>query len=241
MSIPIGSSYREHTSTEPRVAEVAGGTDVTIRNRYNEVTDPLGIRIDLSDSDAPVERSRDLGHRRLDNPNGIAGAGKTIGAYEAVIFVHVMGVMAFLLVHGISVGVSLRLRKERDPQRARALLELSFASVGGTHMFMLVLIITGIVLGFMGGWWGMLWIWASLLLLVGMWAFMYAFGTAYYDEVRRAVGATPFYGKKKRPPMANPDPDRVNELLSSPRPILLSAVGIVGLAILFWLMMFKPF
>ena len=82
-------------------------------------------------------------------------------------------------------------------------------------MFMLVLIITGIVLGFMGGWWGMLWIWAALLLLVGMWASMYAFGTAYYDEVRRAVGATPFFGKNKRPPMANPDPDRVNELLSS--------------------------
>jgi hypothetical protein len=44
-----------------------------------------------------------------------------MGAYEAVIFVHVMGVMAFLLGHGISVGVSLRLRKERDPQRARGL------------------------------------------------------------------------------------------------------------------------
>lgn len=81
-----------------------------------------------------------------------------MGAYEVVVFIHVMGVMGFLLVHGIAVGVSLRLRKERDPPRVRAPLELSFASVGGTHMFMFVLVITGIVVGFMGGWWGMLWI-----------------------------------------------------------------------------------
>jgi len=164
-----------------------------------------------------------------------------VGVYEAVVFVHVLGVMGFLLVHGISLGVSLRLRKERDIVRVRALVEFSYASVGGTHMFMFVIIITGIVLGFMGPWWGMGWIWTALFLLFGMWAFMYALGTAYYDEVRRAVGATPFYGAKKRPAPANPDPDRVNALLSSSRPVLLSAVGVVGLAILFWLMMFKPF
>ena len=164
-----------------------------------------------------------------------------MGVYEAVVFVHVIGVMGFLLVHGISLGVSLRLRKERDPVRARALLELSFASVGGTHMFMFILIITGIVLGFMGPWWGMLWIWAALFLLFGMWAFMYAFGTSYYDEVRRAVGVQPFYGAKKRPSASTVDPERVNALLSSKRPQFLSAVGIVVLVILFWLMMFKPF
>ncbi len=166
--------------------------------------------------------------------------GRYLGAYEAVVFIHVLGVMGFLLVHGISLGVSIRLRKERDPQRARALLELSFASVGGTHLFMLVLIVTGIVLGFMGSWWGMLWIWTALFLLFGMWVFMYAFGTSYYDEVRRAVGVQPFYGAKKRPPAAILDPERVDALLSSTRPQMLAAVGIIVLAIIFWLMMFKP-
>src|SRR3970040_1098855 len=133
--------------------------------------------------------------------------------------------MGFLLVHGISLGVSLRLRKERDIVRVRALVEFSYASVGGTHMFMFVLIITGIVRGLMGPGWGMGWIWTALFLLFGMWAFMYALGTAYYDEVRRAVGATPFYGAKKRPAPANPDPDRLNTLLSASRRALLAAGG----------------
>lgn len=149
--------------------------------------------------------------------------------------------MGFLLVHGISIGVSLRLRRERDPERVRALVELSVASVGGIHVFMFVILITGVALGFMGDWWGQLWIWAGLFVLFGMWIVMYALGTRYYDDVRRAVGVEPFYGAKTNPAAATVDREKLDVLLSSSRPYALTAVGVGALAVLFWLMMFKPF
>src|SRR3972149_3229788 len=80
-----------------------------------------------------AQERRDGGNLLL--RSGMRRQGAIVAAYEWGGFIQVLGVMVFLLVHGISVGVSLRLRKERDPQRVRALLELSLASVGGTHMF----------------------------------------------------------------------------------------------------------
>ena len=45
------------------------------------------------------------------------------------LFAHLAGVFGFLVAHGVSAGVGLRLRKERDPVRARALLDLSASSL----------------------------------------------------------------------------------------------------------------
>ena len=46
-----------------------------------------------------------------------------------LIFIHIVGVFAFLVAHGSSVGVLFRLRSERDPGRINALLQLSTSSI----------------------------------------------------------------------------------------------------------------
>lgn len=80
--------------------------------------------------------------------------------YRWIVFNHVARVLVFLRAHGASAVVSFRLKNERDPERLRALLDLSSASIGSiaTWIPLGVVILTGVVLGFMGGWWGQWWI-----------------------------------------------------------------------------------
>ena len=46
-----------------------------------------------------------------------------------IVFIHVAGVLGFLTAHGVSAGVALRLRGERDPAAVRTLVDLSRRSM----------------------------------------------------------------------------------------------------------------
>ena len=45
--------------------------------------------------------------------------------YPWIVFLHVVGVLLFFIAHGTSMAVGFRLKRERDPARVRALLELT--------------------------------------------------------------------------------------------------------------------
>jgi hypothetical protein len=162
--------------------------------------------------------------------------------YQFWVFVHLLGVFGFLLAHGVAVAVALSLRRERDPQRIRALLELSNWTLGGFYVSILVLLAGGITAGFLGDWWGQGWIWAALGVLLAMMGAMYALASTYYRRVRQAVGLqTPQQtrrGVRPGPPLS---PEELSSLLRSFRPVLIMVVGIGGLLLILWLMVFKPF
>jgi len=161
--------------------------------------------------------------------------------YRWLVVVHVGAVLGFVLAHGASVAVTIRIRGERDAARVRTQLELSRDCVGFIHMTLLLVVITGIVLGFAGGLWGHGWIWASIIVLIAMWLAMYALGTRYYDRLRAAVGAAQFYGKGPGTELPPLDPAEVAALTRSSRPILMAVLGGSGLMVLVWLMIIKPF
>ena len=81
--------------------------------------------------------------------------------YEWWVFLHVVGVFGFLASHGVSMGVLVRLRSERDPVRVDELLQLSGRTSAMFYVFLVVLIGAGIVTGFLGDWWGQGWIWGG--------------------------------------------------------------------------------
>lgn len=162
--------------------------------------------------------------------------------YRVIVFVHLVGVFGFLLAHGVSVVVAFRVRNERDPARIGALLELSSSSLGLMYTSLLVLLLSGVVAGFLGSWWGQAWIWAALGLLIVIMGAMYPLASAYYDRVREAVGVQTYAQKKKSiEPSAPAGAEEIEVLLHSPRPFLVAALGGIGLLAILWLMIFKPF
>ena len=162
--------------------------------------------------------------------------------YPWLIFLHVLSAFAFFLAHGATAAVMFKLRSERDPARLMALLDLSPFVGGIMTINLLLILLTGIVGGFMGRWWGQGWIWTALALLIAI-SFVMSFGgRLYFDRVRRALGqASPDDIRKKAAPPPAVSPDELGAVIRSGRPMLLMAVGLGGLAVITWLMMFKPF
>jgi hypothetical protein len=158
-----------------------------------------------------------------------------------IVFVHVLGVLVFLVFHGASVGVMFRVRSERDPLALRALLDLSARSMVGMGIGAAIWFFAGILAGFSGNHWatGRLWLWASLVLTVVIVGLMTPLGAFYINRVRRAVGIDP--KTRAVDPAFVPDPAEIDAAARSGRPLLVAAVGFGGLAVLLYLMMFKPF
>ena len=154
--------------------------------------------------------------------------------YSWIVFLHVAGAFGFLLAHGVSVAVLLRLRTERKRDRITTLLDLSSSSMTGFYASTVVLLAAGTLAGFVGNWWRMVWIWASLGLFLAIAASMYPLATAYLRRVRAAVGKRP-----SGAPMASDE--EIDELLGSGRPVLIAVIGFGGLLVILWMMMFKPF
>ncbi|MDQ2965594.1 MAG: hypothetical protein M3R57_07075 [Chloroflexota bacterium] len=161
--------------------------------------------------------------------------------YPWVVFVHVAAAFLFFMGHGASMWVSDQVRRERDPVRIRALLDLSSASLGLVYGSLVTLLVAGIVAGIMGGHFGRLWIWASLVVLVVTIVLMYLLGSRYYGRVREAVGVRSYFSPKDAPDPTPASPEELAALLDSRRPDVIGLVGIVALLILLWLMYFKPF
>jgi hypothetical protein len=157
-----------------------------------------------------------------------------------LVFAHVVGAFTFVLAHGVSVFVALKVRGERDPARIGALLDLSRSSLTIAGIALLFLLATGIAAGFVGAFWGHGWIWVSIAILVLLFAYMSFRGTRYHDAVRHAVGSIGIYDHKATEAPA-PDPAALPQLLDSPRAIELAAVGGIGLIAILYLMVFKPF
>jgi hypothetical protein len=161
--------------------------------------------------------------------------------YPWVVFVHVAAAFLFVMGHGASMWVSDQIRRERDPARIRALLELSSRSLGLVYGSLLTLLIAGIVAGIMGGHFGRGWIWAAIAVLVTIMVLMYILASRYYGRVREAVGLRGYETPKTAPDPTPVSAEELAVLVDSRRPDVIGVIGVVGLLVLLWLMMFKPF
>jgi hypothetical protein len=161
--------------------------------------------------------------------------------YQIVVLLHVIFVFGYLLAHGVSAAVAFALKKERDIQRVRALLDLSAASYPTMFMSLFAFFIFGTVAGFMGGWWKLGWIWVSYVLLIVIVFLMMAFGGGIYGEARRAAGIRYNLKGKWFPPEPAKSDDEVFAILAKTNPVLLTIIGYGGFAIITWLMTAKPF
>jgi hypothetical protein len=162
------------------------------------------------------------------------------GLYQWVVLLHVIAGFSFALAHGVSAGVALKLRGEREIPRAQALLDLSRFATNGMYVSIFVLLGAGIAAAFIAGLWGRGWIWAAIVLLVLMFAAMYARASTWFRDLRRAAGL-PYETSKGAQPAERPDAAKLAALTASSRPVEIAAIGYGGLVLILWLMVLKPF
>jgi MFS family permease len=130
--------------------------------------------------------------------------------YPWVILLHIIGAFVFAASHGVAIWMAMVLSRERDRTRMSALLDLSSASLGGVYLGLVLLLVGGIWGGLIGNWFGSLWIWIALVLLVAVAVIMYIVATPYFRSLRDAVGIKSPYGPKDAPdPVPLPDAELV--------------------------------
>lgn len=144
---------------------------------------------------------------------------------------HITGGFGFVAAHGATAAVAFRLRREREPERIRALLDLSRSTRSVMYWSLLLLLVAGIANGFYFHYWSQGWIWTSLILLTALLVMAFPLAVPYYKRIRLAVDS--------EGPGASPE--ELRALLTSSRPIVIAWVETVGILVILWLMVYKPF
>ncbi len=161
--------------------------------------------------------------------------------YKPVVFLHILAGFTYMLAHGASAAASFRLKRETSLERIRALLDLSVSTFSVMWISLLVMLLAGISLGFLGRWWGSGWIWVSLGLLIAMIVAMSAIASRQFHDIRRLAGLSYMQGSKEQPAVEPAPMSEILEQLSKGNPHLLTTIGLGGWAVILWLMVFKPF
>ena len=79
----------------------------------------------------------------------------------------------------------------------------------------------------------------SFILLIALWAVMAGLGTRQLNQIRQGIGLPSSYGQAPLTELLSAE--ELNALLDRAQPARLALMGFGGLAIIAWLMLFKPF
>src|SRR5260370_10585960 len=109
--------------------------------------------------------------------------------YQCFALPHIRAVFASLPADGPAAAVTFALRRQREVERVRVLLDLSRGVTMVANVSLLVLLAAGITAGFMGNWWGQGWIWASLGLFILICVTMTLLGSRPLNRIRQLVHA----------------------------------------------------
>jgi cytochrome bd-type quinol oxidase subunit 2 len=155
--------------------------------------------------------------------------------YDWWVFIHIVGVMGFVLAHGVSTWVALRIRRERSPERLRALLDVSASTTVAFYAAIFLLLLGGIAAGINGHLFSQqAWISVALGVFVAEMIFMWALTSPYYRRLRRVMaieqGGGTAVGKAE-----------IEQLVTSSVPLVTFWVGSLGLLFIVYLMAIKPF
>lgn len=142
-------------------------------------------------------------------------------------YVHFAGIVVFVAGHGVSAAVTVRLPKERDPARLEPLLALSRSSIVWSNVGLLVLVIGGVANWVSQDYAPQGWLWAAAGLLLVLAVLGVVLAAPYFRRVRAAIAVG--------------DAAALDTALSPKVPWTVFWVETVGVAIILWLMVYKPF
>jgi hypothetical protein len=152
--------------------------------------------------------------------------------YPWLVALHILGLVVFLLTHGVSMWVAFRIRGERNREVIAAMLDLSVRAARVTYLGLALLGLGGLGAAWSAGLLAAPWNLASYVIVVVVLVAMFAIASPYYHGLRSAVAGTP-----DAPAL---DDAALVARLQTRRPELLVAIGGAGLVALVVLMTVKP-
>ena len=153
--------------------------------------------------------------------------------YPWLVALHLLGLVVFLLCHAVSMWVAFRIRGETSREVIAALLGMSARGNQAMYLGLLLLGIGGLGAAASAGILLAPWVIASYVVVIVTLVAMWAMGAGFYYPLREGLEGT-----EKTPRLD--DAALLATLAASRRPEALAVVGLTALAILVWLMTFKP-
>lgn len=161
--------------------------------------------------------------------------------YPWVVIAHVVLVILSFGAHGVSAFAMFRVKRETDRARIGAVLDLSTTALVAAGIGLILAVVLGIIAAAIAGYFGRLWPWVSIAVVVVVWITMTPMAAGPMMAVRRVLGQPTRLDKKgEAPPPPGPDAE-LAAAQARLRPEAVAGLGIVAIVLLVWLMEAKPF
>jgi hypothetical protein len=155
-------------------------------------------------------------------------------SYSWLKFLHVAAVLALLGTHGVSMTVLYAIRKERDRAKILAMIGVSGQSILPMYISIGAVVLFGVLLWVKVYSFGTTWLWVAVVILVATTGLMTATAKPYFARVKEACQLRP----SGVPRVSD---EELGEVLNSSRAHVITAIGVIGLGAILYLMIFKPF
>ena len=149
-----------------------------------------------------------------------------------LLYLHILSVLALLGTHGVSMTVLYAIRKERDRARILSLVQLSGQAIIPMYVSILAIVVFGSWIAFRLHLWGKTWIWLSIAVLVATIVLMGFTARPYFAKVKEACQMRP----SGVPRISD---EELAEVVGSPKAHLITAIGLIGLLSILYMMVFK--
>ena len=149
-----------------------------------------------------------------------------------LLYLHILSVLALLGTHGVSMTVLYAIRKERDRARIMSLVQLSGQAIIPMYVSILAIVVFGSLIAFKLHLWGKTWIWLSIGVLVATIVLMGITARPYFAKVKEACQMRP----SGVPRISD---EELAEVVGSPKAHLITAIGLIGLLSILYMMVFK--
>jgi len=158
--------------------------------------------------------------------------------YNWLVFLHIFFASLLMLGHGAHVAAMLKFRGEPDPEKSLAFFS-NVPDIKYVRHLYIVMGVFGFTAAFITPWWKQGWTWASAVIFAIVSWVMRKYGAGYYgiifDAANRLIEA------KKTNINLSAAQKEFDDARFTPHAVIVSVIGIIGLAIILWLMRFKPF
>ena len=149
------------------------------------------------------------------------------------LWVHIASVLVFLAAHGASMVVLYRIRRERDREKILSFITLSGEASRPMYIALVAIVLSGSYLGWRLSSFQHWWVWTAIAILVLTTTLMLVVAKPYFDRVKTACAVRPSGVPRK-------SDEELIGLLTSAHAHVITAIGVLGLVAILYLMVFQP-